>query len=348
MKFNYIIITQPRSGDEILISKLRSHPNIYITLGNPIREYISNKESYCTFTEYLQYKYSVQNYKLKRDEQEIVHSLNTREHMETIYREYFDIALPIQKTKDDVKCFLDKVYSKNREEKEAGYLEATNYTLSQYKAHGMVVYMKDFLNSKNTIDSDLLSYVRDNNIKVIVLTRNNLLWRYVSSQLKLTVNDQGYSKIITETCTINEEDLRQDINACVDEQQSTINVLTQNNIPYHAVTYEQICDKTFEIFVQIQKFLNVPVMLTDLHGINIANIFEETRPLSVIVSNYNQLKDNNNDGCINLFLCDAEKRENPLYFKIREKGSVENLQFIEEMYKKEYFKMYNNIPAISI
>lgn len=330
MKQDFIIITQPRSGDEILISQLRSHPNIYITLGKPLRDFIDSNSD-ASFPGFLLDKYNTQNYEIKLKEQDIMHSLNTRQYMEEYYEKYFKLVEPAHGERDLVKLFLDKIYSKDKTQKEEGYKLATEYAYKRYKINGLTTYIEDLYTDVFTKKWNIWeeTVVPNSELKIIFLFRKNLLWRNVSAALPVTVNDHGYTKIEKKTCILNKQQLIEDISLREQEQIKIKEHISKLGLQSIEIYYEDLIDKNRETLDKVQTFLKMPIQEKDLFGINVHNIFEETRPLETVLTNYNELKQQ----CPELsnFFEMAEKSINPFYYEIRKAGTFASLEFLQEM-----------------
>ena len=324
MKQDFIILTQPRSGDEILISQLRSHPNIYITLGKPLRDF-AQQTDFSTLENFLHSKFKTQNYEIKYREQDIMHSLNTREFMEEYYNTYFKLVNASIEEQAAVKEFLDNIYSKDKVLREEGHKAATEYAYCRYRSSGYTAYIEDIF------VTDTLSKLIEQNskLKIILLTRKNLLFRYTSQQLPVETNEHGYTKITADKVCIDKQKLHEDISYRQQEQQVIKEQLNISGIDYIEIVYEDLIKNNRVILDKVQTFLNVPIQEKDLFGINVNNIFEETRPLEVIIDNYNQLKAE----CYDLqnYFEMAEKSANPFYYEIRKAGTFASLEFLREM-----------------
>lgn len=332
MKQDFLVITQPRSGDEILISKLRSHPLIYITLGNPIVEL--EKSNHQDINSVLRYKFDVQNRELKREEQEITHRLNTRDYMTEIYTQYFNDVNATEIEKNTVSECIELMYAKNKEERNKGYDKMTEYVCQRYKAYGMTVYMHHLLTDYKEL---LLQSIEQNsNLKVIILTRSNLLWRYVSSLLPVETNDQGYTKILPTELQINTADFIENVKEIEQQQTSIYDTLSEYGIKPLFITYEGLCKNERLTLDKVQEFLGIPILKDDLFGINTKNIFEQTRPLEAIISNYEVFKQELKNNEYYFYLQNAERDVDPLYYKIRDTTTKEYLDFVRAVYRKEY------------
>jgi hypothetical protein len=326
MKYNFSIVTQPRSGDEILISKLRSHPNIYITLGKPYNEFLTQTD-YSVFDEYLlTYKYNKQNYDLKYNEQDITHSLNTKDYMQTYYNEQIKIGCIHENERQKIENYLDLIYSRDKEKKKEGYKIATECALQRYKKAGITIYGEHFLQNyhENILSSDHIH---------IVLFRKNLLWQYTSSLLPVEVNEHGYTKIIDTKFNIDSIQFECFVKNTLDEREQILKRIHDNGTPYIVIYYEDLVKNGRATLDTVQQFLNVPIQERDLYGINTDNIFEETRPIDVIIKNYTELKEEftANEHIAKYFKM-AEESVNPFYYELRKAGTFKSLEFLREMY----------------
>jgi hypothetical protein len=325
MKYSFCIITQPRSGDELLISKLRSHPNVYITLGKPYVEF-TEQNTFTSFYEYLEkYKFQQQNYDIKYNEQDIVHTLNTREYMEQYYKDQIKIGSIPESQADEISAYLDLLYSKDKEERKKGCDVATQLTLSRYKNYGMTLYGKDLLTTN--CFSDILS----TSTKYIILFRRNLLWQYVSTLLPITINEHGYTKIIDTKITISKKEFEEFIFKILSEREKIKEYIIKTNQQYIEIYYEDLARNSRNTLDRVQEFLNVPVQEQDLYGINPDNIYEETRPLEVIVTNYKDVKADFADSDTLEYFKMAEDAVNPFYYEIRKAGTFKSLEFLRDM-----------------
>lgn len=325
MKYNFCVVTQPRSGDELLISKLRSHPNIYITLGNPYSEFI-NQTNFDTFKDFLlKYKFQKQNYDLKYNEQDIVHSLNTREYMETYYNDQITTGCIDESERNFINNYLNLIYSKDKTEKKEGNKIATECVLKRYREYGFTMYIEHILANQH---EELLT--RD--VKYVLLFRKNLLWQYVSTLLPVTVNEHGYTKIIDTQVSLEPEKLKEFIHNTLCERQEVESIIVSKQVPYIEIYYEDIVKFNRKTLDTVQYFLNVPVQKEDLYGINPDNIYEETRPIDTIINNYCDLKEYfKSDENILQYFKMAEDSVNPFYYEIRKSGTFKSLDFLREM-----------------
>lgn len=326
MIYNFCIVTQPRSGDELLISKLRSHPNVYITLGKPYNEFYS-QQNYSTFEDYLlQYKYNKQNYELKYNEQDITHSLNTKEYMLSYYDEQIKAGCIDENERQQITEYLDLIYCKDKEKKKQGYENATKCALQRYKKFGITLYGADYLAGR-------LNDITTKEIKYIILFRKNLLWQFVSTRLPVETNEHGYTKIIDTKMTIDSQQFEHFVTNTLEERKLIHEMIRNKNASYIEITYEDLARKSRDTLDRVQQFLNVPVQEKDLYGINPDNIYEETRPVDTIVTNYTELKEKlSTNELIAGYFKDAEDSVNPFYYEIRKAGSFKSLEFLKEMY----------------
>ena len=321
MDYNFCVVTQPRSGDELLISKLRSHPNIYITLGNPYTEFLKTKE-YSTFENFLhEFKYNTQNFNLKINEQDIMHSLNTKDYMHEYYSEMIKEGCMHEDERQNVDRFLDLIYSKDQEKKTEGYELAVKCALSRYKKYGMVVY------------HDHLQYVKLKNPKYIILLRKNLLWQFVSMHLPVSTNEHGYTKIIDTKINIDPDEFKKFTLTTYSQRAEIKQHVLATQQPFIEIYYEDLARNNRQTLDVIQKFLSVPIQKRDLYGINPENIYEETRPLETIVVNYSDIKKHfESDDDIYQYFQMAEESVHPFYYEIRKPGTFVSLDFLREMY----------------
>jgi hypothetical protein len=326
MKYDFCVVTQPRSGDEILISKLRSHPNVYITLGIPYKEFLL-QTVHNSFDNYLlEHKYNKQNYDLKLNEQDIMHSLNTREYMSSYYNELVKTGCINENESQQITSFLDLIYTRDKEKKKEGYKLAAENALRRYTNYGITIYGEHFL-QKNA--DDILS----DNPRYIILFRKNLLWQYVSTLLPVITNEHGYTKIIDTKLNIDPLLFAQYVIDTLNERESIINNISNTGNPHIIIYYEDLVKKNRETLDIVQQFLNVPIQEKDLYGINVENIYEETRPVDTIIENYTELKNYfiKDENIITYFKL-AEDSVNPFYYELRKAGSFKSLEFLQEMY----------------
>lgn len=325
MTYNFCIVTQPRSGDEMLISKLRSHPNVYITLGKPYCEFLSQTK-HKTFADFLeQYKFEQQNYNIKYNEQDITHSLNTREYMESYYDEQIQIGSILESERPQITSFLNLIYSKDKEQKKDGYKLATDSVLRRYRCYGTTIYGNHILNNR------CLDNILDTDVKYIVLLRKNILWQYVSTLFPISTNDQGYTKIIDSKFEIHKKDIDNFINNTIAERKEILNFIERSRCRYIEVYYEELAKKNRETIDRIQLFLGIPQQKNELYGINPDNIYEETRPLEAIITNYKELREQYKDTDTYKYFTMAEESINPFYYEIRKPGTFKSLDFLREM-----------------
>ena len=327
MKYNFSVVTQPRSGDEILISKLRSHPNIYITLGKPYSEFLTQTE-YSTFNEYLlKHKYNKLNYDLKYNEQDITHSLNTRDYMQSYYDEQIKIGCIHESERQQIAEYLDLIYSRDKEKKKDGYKLATESTLRRYKNFGITIYGEHFLH-------DCYSDILTDEHHYIILFRKNLLWQYTSTLLPVETNEHGYTKIIDTKFSIDPKQFECFIKDTLDEREKILKHIHDKNAPFIVIYYEDLVKDNRGTLDTVQQLLNVPIQVKDLYGINTDNIFEETRPVDVIIENYTDLKEKfiTNEHIAKYFKM-AEDSVNPFYYELRKAGTFKSLEFLREMYE---------------
>lgn len=325
MKYNFCVVTQPRSGDELLISKLRSHPNIYITLGKPYSEFLE-QTNFTVFSEYLEkYKFQQQNYNLKYTEQDIAHSLNTREYMEQYYSEQIKIGCIPANHSPQISTFLDQIYGKDREKRKSGYESATQLAVERYTNYGLTVYSEHILN--NGCLEDIVS----DKARYIILFRENLLWQYVSTLLPTTTNEHGYTKIHDTKLTIERTEFENYVSNTLRERSKIKEVVRNTGCEYIEISYEDLTKNNRETLDKIQEFLNVPIQEQELYGINPDNIYEETRPLETIIINYESIKSELKDSDLFKFFKMAEDAVNPFYYEIRKAGTFKSLDFLRDM-----------------
>jgi hypothetical protein len=325
MEYDFCVVTQPRSGDEMLISKLRSHPNIYITLGKPYEEFC-NQDEYTDFEEYLyEYKFQQQNYELKLNEQDITHSLNTREYMEQYYSEQQKIGCIPKSQEEQIHNFLDHIYCKDKEKRKKGYIAAAQSAIERYTNFGITTYGNSI--STNNYPSTVLS----KHTKYIILFRKNLLWQYVSTMLPVTVNEHGYTKITDVKLELEKVKFEQFIIHTLAEREKIKQFVQSTGQQFIEIYYEDLAKQNRKTLDMVQQFLKVPIQENELYGITPDNIYEETRPLETIVTNYSTLKNQLSDESIQRYFKMAEESINPFYYEIRKAGTFKSLEFLREM-----------------
>jgi len=328
MVYNFCITTQPRSGDELLISRIRSHPNIYITLGKPYCEFHEQK-THTSFNEFLvEHKYNNQNFNLKVEEQDIMHSLNTRDYMENYYDELIRDNIIDHDERSNIKEFLDLIYAKDKEAKKQGFQKAALHALTRYRNYGLTVYGDQLLSGC----IDTLQQSED--FKYIILFRKNVLWQYVSTLLPVEVNEHGYTKIIDTKLVLDAKAFKQYANNTLKERDDIRAYIQNKNTSCLEIYYEDLATKNRETLDKVQDFLGVPVQERDLYGINPNNIYEETRPLEAIVTNYKEFTEllQDDEEIVPYFKMAADS-VNPFYYEIRKAGSFASLDFLREMYE---------------
>jgi hypothetical protein len=158
---------------------------------------------------------------------------------------------------------------KNRNNNFEEYLKQWEEGLPS-KYFGFKIFFRSHLSDyKVPTDSSIsydrfLKYIKDNNIKIIHLTRDNLLLKYISV---LTSNKIGtFSSSILQnqhglvTVDVDYHNFIKYSNNLIIEENNVIDFCKSNNIEYHHVTYENLTsDKYQDFYKQIFEFLGEPV-----------------------------------------------------------------------------------------
>jgi LPS sulfotransferase NodH len=169
------------------------------------------------------------------------------------------------------------------------------------KYFGFKVFFKNHLGTtklplEDSISyKDFLQYIKDNNIKIIHLTRNNLLLKYISVKTSL-ITDVYSSSSTSEINSISIEVIYKDFinwrDKNIEEEQNVVNFLNNNGINYHHVTYENLIGKEYvSSYKDILEFLGedpnlfIDIKETPIQNKKKINIF----PLRHKVSNLDQL-----------------------------------------------------------
>lgn len=125
---------------------------------------------------------------------------------------------------------------------------------------------------------------KNNNLKVIFLTRKNLLKRYVSRKIaKLTQN--YVNSQTTHMVSLNTEEVKQDIDYCKKEQELFLCKLKNLNVQFINLTYEELYSNPAITLEKIDLLLGTGLKFLP------STKKQENRHLSDIIVNYNQLKD---------------------------------------------------------
>lgn len=142
---------------------------------------------------------------------------------------------------------------------------------------------------------DFLKYIKDNDIKIIHLTRDNVLLKYIShitskiTRVYSSTNTSNVNSIRIEVLYDDFVKYRQDLK---NEQESVFGFCLNNNLDYHHVTYENLIGKDYVTFYK-NILLHIgedPELFVDIRDTSIqrkskTNIF----PLTHKVSNLDQL-----------------------------------------------------------
>lgn len=128
---------------------------------------------------------------------------------------------------------------------------------------------------------------RNKDIKIIFLTRENLLASYTSRFIaekagKFSIRNE--SERSKELIAINFEECIKEFQKKEMYQQKVIDLLSDHDIL--KVTYEKMVMDLNRIFMEFQHFLKV-----DLNPLSVDTIKQEVRPLSKVITNYSELRD---------------------------------------------------------
>lgn len=220
MAKKFIIITTARSGSQMLCEFLDKQLNIRCEL------------------ELLQHHQEVKYRKLQQ-----VKNSNSKT------RKYYDRCVEILGT--DYNKFVG-----NRNRNFVEYLKIWE-ELKSSKYFGHKLFFDHHLGEKKlpAVDaisySDFLKYVKDNEIKIIHLTRDNILLKYIStitSRISGVYNSSGTSLINSGSVTVLYEDFIHYKEELLQEQQDVYNFCSENSIDCHHVTYENLIGENYVSF----------------------------------------------------------------------------------------------------
>jgi hypothetical protein len=121
-------------------------------------------------------------------------------------------------------------------------------------------------------------------LKVLFLTRKNLLKRYVSRKIARITNQYNNQK--TNVCVnLNFDEVVRNITKNITEQKMTKSLLNNNNIDFIDLYYEDLAVNTVSVLGHITNFLETPLQYI------CTTVKQESRPLKDIITNYNELKE---------------------------------------------------------
>ncbi|NBP01917.1 MAG: hypothetical protein EBU90_17610 [Proteobacteria bacterium] len=126
-------------------------------------------------------------------------------------------------------------------------------------------------------------YKKNNDLKIIVLTRKNLLKRYVSRKIaRLTKN---YSNTNSSAMVhLTSDEIKTNIDKTKKEQKETLDLLDTLDTQYTQITYEDLHFSPQTVLSQVEAFLKTSLKYLP------STKKQENRSLANIITNYDQLK----------------------------------------------------------
>jgi hypothetical protein len=172
---------------------------------------------------------------------------------------------------------------------------------------GFKVYYNSHI-IKGNMENEFLKYIKENNVKVIHLTRNNTILQFLSKKLAtigVTNFSSSNSKFDIDKRIKTKIEYNEYIkyrNNLIVEKKQVRDLCELHNLPIHEVTYEQLCDVDYkEHYSNIMKYLNLePSKINDIIVSGHQNQKKNQKYLmhEIFINTNEFIKDSNEDDII--------------------------------------------------